>query len=147
METLIESVKTGLLLLKSRYSPFRDRVCPANMNFRLPFASDNGSGLGIAVKTYLDAVNEEEEITEALKATIKSQEGKYNWFQMLKGGNLSKSLDQAWKFWDAVRRGASLMRRPNANSLQIYAASQFPGTEVKEAKLFSEANEWLTARR
>jgi hypothetical protein len=70
---------------------------------RLPFAGDNGSGLGIAVKTYLDAVNEEAQITEALKTSIKQQEGKYNWFGQLKGGgHLTKSLDQAWKLWDAV---------------------------------------------
>lgn len=75
----------------------------ANDILRLPFASDNGSGLGIAVKTYLDAVNDEPEITDALKTTIKQQEGKYNWFQQLRGGgSLTKSLDQAWKIWDAV---------------------------------------------
>ena len=74
-----------------------------NKIFRLPFASDNGSGLGIAVKTYLDAVNDESEIPDTLKTTIKQQEGKYNWFQQLKGsGSLTKSLDQAWKIWDAV---------------------------------------------
>ncbi|EXJ94200.1 hypothetical protein A1O1_02593 [Capronia coronata CBS 617.96] len=100
------------------------------ITIRMPFASDNGSGLGIAVKTYLDAVNEEPEITDALKASIKQQEGKYSWFGQLKGGNLTKSLDQAWKIWDT-----------------IYAASQAPGTEVKEAKLFAEANEWLSVRR
>ena len=35
----------------------------------------------------------------------------------------------------------------DANFGQVYAASQVPGTEVKEAKLFSDANEWLSHRR
>ncbi len=74
----------------------------ANRLFRLPFASDNGSGNGIAAKTYLDAVSEEPEVTDALKLSIKQQDGKYNWFQQLRGGTLTKSLDQAWKIWDAV---------------------------------------------
>ena len=40
----------------------------------------------------------------ALKTSIKQQEGKYNWFGHLRGssGALTKSLDQAWKIWDAV---------------------------------------------
>ncbi len=83
-------------------------TAPAELTWhhtRLAFATDNGSGLGIAVKTYLDAVSEEPEVTDALKASIKQQEGKYNWFHQLKGpGHLTKSLDQAWKIWDAVSR-------------------------------------------
>lgn len=83
--------------VRSIFAVLTDRV------IRLPFAGDNGSGLGIAVKTYLDAVNEEAQITESLKTSIKQQEGKYNWFGQLKGGgHLTKSLDQAWKLWDAV---------------------------------------------
>ncbi len=75
----------------------------ANLLFRIPFASDNGSGNGIAAKTYLDAVSEEPEVTDALKKSIKQQEGKYSWFGQLRGGStLTKSLDQAWKVWDAV---------------------------------------------
>ena len=70
---------------------------------RLPFAGDNGNGLGVAVKTYLDTVSEDAQITDALKTSIKQQEGRYNWFGQLKGGgHLTKSLDQAWKLWDAV---------------------------------------------
>lgn len=77
----------------------------ADIISRLPFAGDNGSGLGIAVKTYLDAVSDDVEVTEAVKTSVKHQEGKYNWFQQLRGnGHLTKSLDQAWNLWDAVGR-------------------------------------------
>ncbi|KIX08256.1 uncharacterized protein Z518_02912 [Rhinocladiella mackenziei CBS 650.93] len=128
LRDLLETVMTSMFL---NGDVDRDREDWIGLAQRLPFASDNGSGLGIAVKTYLDAVNEEPEVTDALKTSIKQQEGKYNWFGQLKGGgNLTKSLDQAWKIWDAV-----------------YAASQVPGTEVKETKLFSDANEWLSTRR
>ena len=79
--------------------------------FRLPFASDSGSGNGIATKTYLDAVNEQSEVTDTLKTSIKQQEGKYNWFGHLRGsGYLTKSLDQAWKIWDAVSEARPLGR-------------------------------------
>lgn len=104
MGMLIEIVKIGQCLLRSMCSPLGS-VHQANPLFSLPFASDNGSGLGIAVKTYLDAVNEEPEVTDALKTSIKQQQQKYNWFRELRGGgNLTKSLDQAWKIWDAVSR-------------------------------------------
>lgn len=80
----------------------------ANLRHRLPFATDSGSGLGIAAKTYLDALSEEAELTDALKTSIKQQEGKYNWFGQLRGsGHLTKSLDQAWKVWDAVSQDPS----------------------------------------
>ncbi|RVX65906.1 hypothetical protein B0A52_10213 [Exophiala mesophila] len=128
LRDLLETVLTSMFL---NGDVDRDRDDWTVIVQRLPFAGDNGSGLGIAAKTYLDAVSEDAEPTDALKTAIKHQEGKYNWFQQLRGnGHLTKSLDQAWTLWDA-----------------IYAASQVPGTEVKEAKLFSDANEWLAIRR
>ncbi|ETI21245.1 hypothetical protein G647_07590 [Cladophialophora carrionii CBS 160.54] len=128
LRDLLETILTSMFL---NGDVDRDREDWITLIQKLPFASDNGSGNGIAVKTYLDAVNEEPEVTEALKASIKQQEGKYNWFAQLRGsGTLTKSLDRAWKVWDA-----------------LYAATQVPGTEVKEAKLFSEVNEWLSPRR
>ena len=119
----------------------------ADATCRLPFIDDHGSGLGIAVKTYLDAFDDEQEITETLKKTIKQQEGKYSWFQQLKsGGGLTKSLDQAWKIWDAVSQ-LGRTKCLNADARQMYAASQVPGADIREAKLFSEANDWLAIRR
>ncbi|KAJ9639024.1 hypothetical protein H2204_003932 [Knufia peltigerae] len=128
LRDLLETIMTSMFL---NGEVERERSDWAELSQKLPFIDDHGSGLGIAVKTYLDAFEDDQEITEALKKTIKQQEGKYNWFHQLKsGGGLTKSLDQAWKIWDA-----------------IYAASQVPGVEVKEAKVFSEANEWLAIRR
>ncbi|OCT44920.1 XPG I-region protein [Cladophialophora carrionii] len=128
LRDLLETILTSMFL---NGDVDREREDWITLMQKLPFASDNGSGNGIAVKTYLDAVNEEPEVTEALKASIKQQEGKYNWFAQLRGsGTLTKSLDRAWKVWDA-----------------LYAATLVPGTEVKEAKLFSEVNEWLSPRR
>ena len=149
MGTLTVSAKTGLHLFRS--TPSACLVTPvANLTFRLPFASDNGSGLGTAAKTYLDAVSnsDEAELTDALKTSIKQQEGKYNWFGQLRGsGHLTKSLDQAWKIWDAVSSFGMLNAIVDTDVHQIYAATQLPGTDVKEGKLFSEANEWLSPRR
>jgi hypothetical protein len=121
LRDLLETIMASMLLngdvdrdrddwvrLAQKYVPCHRQLYSANFDDRLPFASDNGSGNGIAVKTYLDAVSEEPEITDTLKATIKQQEGKYNWFGQLRGsGSLTKSLDQAWKVWDAVRLNPS----------------------------------------
>lgn len=99
----VERERDDWTLLVSKWVDSIHAITCTDRMTRLPFAGDNGSGLGIAVKTYLDAVNEEPEITDALKTSIKQQEGKYNWFGQLKGGgHLTKSLEQAWKLWDAV---------------------------------------------
>ncbi|KIW11999.1 hypothetical protein PV08_09273 [Exophiala spinifera] len=128
LRDLLETIMTSMFL---NGEVERERSDWTELSQKLPFIDDHGSGLGIAVKTYLDAFEDDQEITDALKKTIKQQEGKYNWFHQLKsGGGLTKSLDQAWRIWDA-----------------IYAASQVPGVEVKEAKVFSEANQWLAIRR
>lgn len=103
MEMLIETEMTGRLLYRGLWLACFGCERSADLDDRLPFAGDNGSGLGIAAKTYLDAVSEDAEPTDALKTAIKHQDGKYNWFQQLRGnGHLTKSLDQAWTLWDAV---------------------------------------------
>lgn len=94
----------------------------------MPFITDNGSALGVAVKTYLDALDEETEITDELKDQIKGQEGKFDWFAEVEDGTLTKNLDQAWKLWDSINAGVQDM-------------------ESRESKIFSEANEWLSKRR
>ena len=75
---------------------FRTLTC-----YRLPFINDNGCGLAIATRTYLDAANKEgDPPSEKIKAQIKAQESPYKWFQFV--SNLSKNLDNAFKLWDAV---------------------------------------------
>ena len=67
----------------------------------LPFINDNGCGLAIATRTYLNAINKDGvQPTDKLKGQIKAQEDPYNWFQFV--SNLSKNLDNAFKLWDAV---------------------------------------------
>lgn len=67
----------------------------------LPFINDNGCGLAIATRTYLDAINKDGvQPTDKLKGQIKAQEDPYTWFQFVP--NLSKNLDNAFKLWDAV---------------------------------------------
>lgn len=116
LRDLLETIMTSMFLngeverersdwaeLSQKYVCLMGAIDYSDLLYRLPFIDDHGSGLGIAVKTYLDAFEDDQEITEALKKTIKQQEGKYNWFHQLKsGGGLTKSLDQAWKIWDAV---------------------------------------------
>jgi hypothetical protein len=67
----------------------------------LPFINDNGCGLAIATRTYLDAINKDGvQPTDKLKGQIKAQEDPYTWFQFVP--NLSRNLDNAFKLWDAV---------------------------------------------
>ena len=67
----------------------------------LPFINDNGCGLAIATRTYLDAINKDGvQPTDTLKGQIKAQEQPYVWFQFV--NNLSRNLDNAFKLWDAV---------------------------------------------
>jgi len=99
---------------------------------KLPFVADNGSSLGIAVKSYLDALNDNQGEThlEELKEKVKSQEKPYNWFSKVENGTITKSLDTAFKLFDAV-----------------YTAVKVGGKEVKDADVFADANEWLSKMR
>jgi hypothetical protein len=74
------------------------------MSRSLPFLNDNGCGLGIATRTYLDAINKDgTQPTDKLKGQIKAQEDPYTWFRFV--SNLTKNLDSAFKLWDAVSGG------------------------------------------
>jgi hypothetical protein len=67
----------------------------------LPFINDNGYGLAVATRTYLDAINKDGvQPTDKLKGQIKAQEEPYTWFRFVP--SLSKNLDNAFKLWDAV---------------------------------------------
>ena len=104
-------------------------VCCADVD-RLPLASDNGAGLGIVAKDYLRRLKDTSDITNDMKAKLKSQEAPPKIFENIKDGNLTKSLDVVWTIWDAVNGGV-----------------QAAGTDAKEQKFFKEVDEWLTPRR
>jgi hypothetical protein len=79
--------------------PFR--CCLRLTSGSLPFLNDNGCGLGIATRTYFDAINKDgTQPTDKLKGQIKAQEKPYTWFQFV--SSLTKNLDNAFKLWDAV---------------------------------------------
>ena len=111
----------------------------------LPFMNDNGCGLAVATRTYLDAINKDEvQPTDKLKGQIKAQETPYFWFEHV--SNLSKNLDNAFKLWDAV----SVLVHPlcyASDICQVYAGAKAAGKEVKDLKMFSETNEFLHPRR
>ncbi len=91
---------------------------------------DHGAALGIMTKTYLDALKADADVTPELKDKIKKSEKPYSYFGDLKHGSLTKSLDNAWKVWDAVSEG-----------------SKESGKDFKEQKLFADADSWLDSRR
>ncbi|RMZ90567.1 hypothetical protein DV736_g2203, partial [Chaetothyriales sp. CBS 134916] len=96
----------------------------------LPLVDDHGAALGIMTKTYLDALKDDSTVTPELKDKIKKLEKPYSYFGDLKHGSLTKSLDNAWKVWDATLEGVKRS-----------------GLGAKEQKVFAEADAWLGPRR
>ncbi|KAJ5546330.1 hypothetical protein N7494_003915 [Penicillium frequentans] len=124
LRNLIEVVLTGLLLSGDAD---RDRKDWTEMSIKLPFIDDNDCGLGIAVRTYLDDLPLQADPTSPeARAEVKSK-GK-EWFQHSE--SFTGNLDQAFKLWDAV-----------------YKTTQAAGKELKDAKLWDDANKWLSERR
>ncbi|OQE27803.1 hypothetical protein PENSTE_c004G02699 [Penicillium steckii] len=124
LRNLIEVVLAGLLLSGDAD---RDRDDWTQLGIKLPFIDDNDCGLGIAVRTYLDDLPLQANPTSPeARAEVKSK-GK-DWFQHSE--SFTNNLDLAFKLWDAVYKG-----------------TQNAGKEVKDAKLWSDANKWLSERR
>ena len=94
----------------------------------LPLMDDHGAALGIMTKTYLDALKDDSEVTPELRDKIKKSEKPYSYFGDLKHSSLTKSLDNAWKIWDAISEGAKK-------------------SDSKEKKLFADIDVWLDSRR
>ena len=97
---------------------------------RLPFLLSNNSALSIAVKSYLDELYTDADPTSAeVKAKVREMAATRYFPQST---NLIEDLDIAFTLWDAVYDGIK-------NS----------GDTLKESekKQWTEANEWLSARR
>lgn len=108
----------------------RDRHDWFELPHKIPFVADNGAGLGICVKSYLDELNLlDDKVDQEAKEEVKSQTGKYKWFTKAENGTIHKSLDSAFKLFDAVTKGLKA------------------GKDVKESTIFNEAQQWLTSRR
>lgn len=132
-QALRDLVEATLCSLFLNGDASRDRDDWQELSQHLPFISDNGASLGIAVKVYLDALNDKIDIDgplDVLKEKVKSQVKPYNWFSKIEGGTIHKSLDTAFKLFDAV-----------------YVAVQAGNKEIKDSATFKSANEWLAARR
>ncbi|KAJ9654349.1 hypothetical protein H2198_006580 [Neophaeococcomyces mojaviensis] len=131
-QSLRDLAETILVSMFLNGDALRDRDDWQELPTKLPFIGDNGSSLGIAVKSYFDALNENQAGTplEELKEQVKSQQKPYNWFSKVESGTLTKSLDTAFKLFDAV-----------------YAAVKAGGKEVKDAHVFDDASEWLSKMR
>ncbi|KAJ5973444.1 hypothetical protein N7481_010654 [Penicillium waksmanii] len=124
LRNLIEVVLAGLFLSGDAD---RERNDWTELAIKLPFIDDNDCGLGIAVRTYLDDLPLQPNPTSPeARAEVKSK-GK-EWFQHSE--SFTGNLDLAFKLWDAVYKG-----------------TQNAGKEVKDVKLWSDANTWLSERR
>lgn len=127
LRDLCETVLTTLFL---NGFALRERDDWAELSQRLPFVSDSGSSLGIAVKVYLDACNDAPKLSEEFKEKVKSQEDAYSYFAKMEDGTIHKSLDTAFKLFDATN-----------------AAVKAGEKEVKDAAAFATAEKWLASRR
>lgn len=130
LRDLVEAIMTSMFL---NGDVSRERDDWQELSQHLPFVADNGASLGVAVKVYLDALNEKADSDapfDTLKEKVKSQAKPYNWFSKVESGTIHKSLDTAFKLFDAV-----------------YVAVQAGDKEFKDSAVFKSANEWLSARR
>ena len=130
LRNLCETILTTMFL---NGEASREREDWLELSQRLPFLSDNGSSLGIAVKSYLDALNERTEAgvsLSELKEQVKSQQKPYAWFSKVENSTIHKSLETAFKLFDAVN-----------------AAVKTGDKEVKDAATFAGADQWLSPRR
>ncbi|KAJ5246185.1 XPG N-terminal [Penicillium chermesinum] len=124
LRNLVEVVLASLLLSGEAD---RDRNDWSELGLKLPFIDDNDCGLGIAVRTYLDDLPLQANPTSPeARAEVKSK-GK-EWFQHSE--SFTGNLDLAFKLWDSVYKG-----------------TQHAGKEIKDAKLWDDANKWLSERR
>lgn len=124
LRNLIEVVLAGLLLSGDAD---RERNDWTELGIKLPFIDDNDCGLGIAVRTYLDDLPLQADPTSPEARAEVKLKGK-EWFQHSE--SFTGNLDLAFKLWDAVYKG-----------------TQNAGKEVKDAKLWTDANKWLSERR
>ncbi|CBF90248.1 MKT1 family protein [Aspergillus nidulans FGSC A4] len=105
----------------------RDRDDWTELGVSLPFIDDNDCGLGIAVRTYLDDLPLQAEPTSQEAREEVKAKGK-EWFQH--SDSFTHNLERAFKLWDAVYKG-----------------SQNAGKEFKDAKIWADADKWLSDRR
>ncbi|EEP80199.1 conserved hypothetical protein [Uncinocarpus reesii 1704] len=125
LRDLIEVVLAGLLLSGEAE---RDRNDWSSLSLSLPFIDDNDCGLGIAVRTYLDDLPQQNEPTsQTVRAEVKAK-GK-EWFQH--SHSFEGNLGVAFQLWDAVCK----------------AARNTPSKEVPGAKIWEDTNKWLEERR
>ncbi|KAJ5327329.1 XPG N-terminal [Penicillium brevicompactum] len=124
LRNLVEVVLASMLLSGDAD---RDRDDWTELAIKLPFIDDNDCGMGIAVRTYLDDLPLQANSTSPEARADAKAKGK-DWFQHSE--SFTGNLDLAFKLWDAVNRG-----------------TQQAGEEFKDAKLWSDANQWLNARR
>ncbi|RMD44955.1 hypothetical protein DV735_g2, partial [Chaetothyriales sp. CBS 134920] len=127
LRNLIEAIMVAMFL---GGEVERERKDWAELAASLPLVDDHGAALGIMTKTYLDALKDDSAVTPELKEKIKKLEKPYSYFGDLKQGSLTKSLDNAWKVWEATLEGVKLST-----------------VGAKEQKIFAEADAWLAPRR
>lgn len=120
----IEVVLAGMLLSGNVN---RERNDWTELSVKLPFVDDNDCGLGIAIRTYLDDLPLQINPTSAEARTEVKSKGK-EWFQH--SDSFTANLDTAFKLWDAV-----------------YKATQNAGKDLKDVKIWDDANNWLAERR
>ncbi|KAJ6113118.1 XPG N-terminal [Penicillium capsulatum] len=141
LRNLIEVVLAGLLLSGEAD---RDRSDWSELGIKLPFIDDNDCGLGIAVRTYLDDLPLQANPTSPEARSEVKSKGK-EWFQHSESFN--GNLELAFKLWDAVSASLILPMSPANSGIQVYKGTQTAGKEIKDSKLWEDANEWLSERR
>jgi len=122
---LLEAI-TASMLLNGQID--RNSVDLANFKIRLPFGTDINTGLGIAVKTYLDDYFK----LETPQADREKVKGGYAEKFLPNSVNISEDLDVAFNFFNAIHEGVKTL------------ANQIPEADQKS---WDDAKEYLAKRR
>lgn len=131
-QSLRDLLETCLVTMFLDGDVSRDRDDWIKLAQQLPLSSDNGAGLGLCVKIYLEALAEHATSPESMpsaKEKIKNQ-SEFNYFSKLQDKSLHSSLSSAWELFDAV-----------------HAAAKVGGKEVKELAVLDHVAQWIESRR
>lgn len=99
--------------------------------------------MGVATKTYLDAVRDEKELAEGTKEKIMKQEDEFRWFSHIKGGTLTKSLETAFKLFDIVSDGRLVAVGSTDTDRSTQQCKLAAKTRKTSRRLQTRASGWL----
>ncbi|KAK6533577.1 hypothetical protein TWF694_002514 [Orbilia ellipsospora] len=128
LENLMQMVLTSLLM--NGDADRDDRNDWHTLGLAIPFAEDINSGLGIAVKTYLDELTNTEDPT-SYETRVRIQKEELIPQMFVQSVDVMADVNKAFRLWDAIMVGIN----------------SAPDNLIIDTAKFTDADKWLKARR